>query len=412
MNILWLELESLLPATTGGRIGSLKRLEQIAKTENVYLFYPYDDERELDYVQELKLLCREVHPYSRRDNRLNALIYLYKYPYTVGSRYLSSMRMDISDCLQKNAIDIINVDFPHMCVNLFDLDIKIPVVLNQFNVEWMIYRGVAKSSSNLLKKTVYWIDSFRLNHYEKKIPHKLLLSRVTYVSDKDMIYLTGHGFYDRSISRWVPVGADVLNMKAAVSGEEHDTTAVRLDGAKEKIIIFTGKMSYGPNVQAAQWFVREIFPLIQERVKPVKFYIVGKDPTEEVKRLASDQVIVTGFVESPDKYFEMADLVVLPLRNGGGVKVKLLQAVSHKKPIVSTSKGVEGIQYADGKTIPIADEPVKFAKLCIDILCDPESANEKQQKAYEIFLNNYTWDIIGKKYLKILKEAAGLRELE
>lgn len=400
MNILWLELESMLPATTGGRIGSLKRLEQIAKTENIFLFYPYDHESELREVEAFKRFCKEVHPYSREKNRWHALRNLHRFPFTVGSRLFPAMRADIMECIEKNQIDLINVDFPHMCVDLLHLPIHVPIVLNQFNIEWRVYKGISKSSKNLLKKCVYGVDSYRLKHFEQRVAKQLSLQRVTFVSDQDMVFAIEHGFYDQLICRWVPLGADVLP-----EGDEKQAVSLPTKGP-EKIIVFSGKMSYSPNDEAAQWFVKDIFPIIQREIKQVKFYIVGKDPTEEVKRLASDQIIVTGFVESTEPYFRMADLVVLPLRNGGGVKVKLLQAVSHQKPIVSTSKGVEGIQYADGKTIPVTDDPKEFARLCIDALLNPEAAAVRQRQAYDIFLQNYTWDIIGRNYLQLLKEAA------
>lgn len=403
MNIIWLELESMLPATTGGRIGSLKRLEQIAKSENIYLFYPYDNENELLEVQALQHLCKEVHPYYRRENRWNALRNLYRFPYTVGSRLFSAMRADIIECIKKNDIDLINIDYPHMCVDLIDMPIRVPIVLNQFNIEWMLYKSISKSSKNILKKLAYGVDSNRLKRFEQRITKKLPLRLVTFLSDKDMAFAIKHGFYDEMICRWVPLGGDVLPEK-----EENDETNMPAKGS-EKIILFTGKMSYSPNDEAAQWFAKGIFPLISKEIKNVKFHIVGKDPTEEVKRLASEQIIVTGYVDDMEPYFKMADLIVLPLRNGGGVKVKLLQAVSHKKPIVSTPIGVEGTEYADGKTIHVTDDRIEFAKACVSILKDPEKAKLRQSQAYDIFIKNYTWEIIGKKYLQMLREAADHR---
>lgn len=409
MNILWLELESLLPATTGGRIGSLKRLQQIAKTENIYLFYPYDSDDDLSYVGELEKLCKEVHPYSRRQNWMKALLHLYQYPFTVASRCISEMKQDIAKCLQKNHIDLINVEYPHMCVVLFDLEINVPIVLNQFNVEWRIYRDISKGSKNILKKCAYWLDSFRLIYYEKQILRKLSLSCVTYLSNEDMQYMTNHGYYDEKICRWVPLGGDVVEEYSNVTALGPGQSMLVVKKGTEKAIVFTGKMSYRPNVDAAKWFANEIFPLILKEISAVKFYIVGKEPPEEVKQLTSEHVIVTGFVEDPDAYLKMADLVVLPLRYGGGVKVKLLQAISYRKLIVSTSKGVEGISYSDGKTIPVADNADEFAYLCIDALKNPETARSRQCQAYDIFLQNYTWDIIGKKYLQLLKEAAEIQ---
>lgn len=388
MKILWITQESILPANTGGRIGVFKRLEQLSKTEEIYLFYPYDNEDELAQISELKKYCAEVHAYSRKKNKLNAIKLLYKYPYTVGSRCIKEMQKDILTCIEKHNIDIINVDFPHLCVNLLNSNLSLPIVLNEHNIEWMLYRRISRSQSSLLKKLAYYVDSFRLKSYEDMILKEIPIKAFTFVSDKDKrIFIDEHGI-KKDICFDVPVGSDIRNIK---NKQPSDT----------KSIIFVGKMSYGPNEEAAEWFAKKIFPKIIEEISNVKFYIVGKEPSEKVKMLASENVIVTGSVDSVEPYYEAADLVVIPLQNGGGVKVKLLEAVSFSKPIVSTSVGVEGTIYSQNNTIPIADDEGSFASCCIDAL--KGKGDSISSEAYKVFLEQYTWEGICRKYRKILK---------
>lgn len=389
LKILWITLESILPANTGGRIGVYKRLEQIAKTEDVYLFYPYDDEKELEYVSKLEFLCKEVHPYSRQKNIKYGLLNLWKYPFTVSSRKIDDMGNDIEKCIQNNKIDVINVDFPHMCACLQNINCDVPIVLNEHNIEWQVYRTIANSHKNALKKVAYYIDSFRLKHYERKIVDKLNPAKVTFVSSKDMQYMVDNGFVTSNDAVLIPVGAD-----------EHlceDRVHIGTN------IVFVGKMSYGPNIEAAKWFAKEVMPkiLAEDNARSFKFYIVGKDPTDEVKQLASENIVVTGMVDDVSKYYDLADLVVLPLKNGGGVKVKLLEAISYRKPIVSTTVGVEGTYYAN-HYIPVADNSAEFAKLCSDILYDKEVYPEKS--IYEYFDSNYTWQCVGRKYLHVFTD--------
>lgn len=387
MHILWITLESILPANTGGRIGVFKRLEQLSRKNEIYLYYPYDNDSELTQVNELKKYCMKVFPYSRTTNKKHGLLRLLKYPFTVGSREFTSMKLDIQECIKKNNIDIINVDFPHMCVNLIGLDIEIPIVLNEHNIEWKVYRTIANSHINCIIKVLYYIDSFRLKKYEENLLKKIHFSKITFVSSKDMQYMIDEKVIDKDRACLVPVGADI-----------QDITAVSHD---EKNIIFVGKMSYGPNIEAAKWFVKKIFPRIKKNIYNAKFYIVGKDPTEEVEKLRAKDIIVTGMVPDIKKYYEIADLVVLPLKNGGGVKIKLLEAISYNKPIVSTSVGVEGT-YFESNYIPVSDEPEQFAKLCKRILNDKKVYPEKE--VYTYFKKNYTWSSIGVKYEQCLKE--------
>jgi glycosyltransferase involved in cell wall biosynthesis len=392
MNILWITMESILPCNSGGRIGIFKRLEQISKTEKIFLFYPYDDPVELNEVENLKRYCAEVHPYYRRANRNHALLNLWKYPFTVGSRDIRKMKQDISDCLINNKINVINVDFPHMCVNLLGLDLRVPIVLNEHNIEWKIYRKIAVSQNNLIKKFAYFADSYRLKRYEKKVLTDLPINAVTFVSDKDMAEMQST-ICKNKVCSLIPVGADIPVIET-------------ITPHNEKNIIFVGKMSYAPNVEAVTWFAGLIFPAIKLKVPDAKFIIVGKEPTKKVMDLACEDIVVTGAVNDVSEYYLKADLVVLPLLNGGGVKVKLLEAVSYKKNIVSTSVGVEGTVYADGVTIPVEDDPVTFAEKCVQLILFPETAKVKIKKTYGIFLENYTWEKIGLLYKRALHTVA------
>lgn len=387
MNILWITLESILPANSGGRLGVFKRLEQLSKTEQIYLFYTYDHPNELSYAEELKKYCTEVYPYRRNRMGLNLLWYLFKYPYTVASRNISKMKADIEKCIKQNKIDIINVDFPHMCVNLLDMDIKVPIVLNEHNIEWKVYKTISKSQTNILKSIAYWIDSYRLKTYEQYIFKNIDIKLVTFVSDKDMHCLQKEMPGISDCCQLIPVGADIKTIREN-STQDHQTHN----------IIFVGKMSYGPNIEAVIWFVDNVFEKIRELYADARFYIVGKDPVDEVKALVSDHIIVTGQVDSVDEYYSLADLVVLPLLHGGGVKVKLLEAISFNKNIVSTSIGVEGTRYADGKTILVKDTPKDFAKACIDVFQNYKEIQERRKNIYRIFKDHYTWEKIGALY--------------
>lgn len=391
MNILWITLESILPANSGGRLGVFKRLEQVARTENIFLFYPYDSVSEEQEIEELKKYCKEVHAYRRGDNNKSALKEIAKYPFTVSSRHIRAMQQDIQKCLDTKHIDVINVDFPHMCVDLLGIKTSVPIVLNEHNIEWNVYRMISSSQKHPLKKLLYWIDSYRLKKYEKYIFSQLPLKMVTFVSDKDMDYMVKEGPITKEKAVLIPVGAD---QRTELLEKKHDGHN----------IMFVGKMSYGPNIEAAEWFADAVFPKILKKVPDAKFYIVGKDPDEAVKGLERENIVVTGMVDSVEPYYASSDLVVLPLKNGGGVKVKLLEAVSYKKYIVSTSVGVEGTLYADGKTIPVSNKDNEFAEMCLSALFRNEEAYQRMNSAYDIFIENYTWESIGRKYVQTLTQ--------
>lgn len=137
---------------------------------------------------------------------------------------------------------------------------------------------------------------------------------------------------------------------------------------KSNNIIFTGTMSYQPNIDAVLWFSHKVLPEINKKIKNVKFYIVGNNPSKEVRNLANEDILVTGKVTSMKEYFKISDLYVIPLKSGGGVKVKLIEAASYGQIIVSTSKGIEGTKFENKKNVIIANEDSEFAECCIEIL--------------------------------------------
>lgn len=132
-------------------------------------------------------------------------------------------------------------------------------------------------------------------------------------------------------------------------------------------ILFWGAMNRKENEDAILWFYENIFPDIQKKIPSSKLYIVGANPTEKIKQLSSDHIIVTGFINNPLCYFEKAQVSVVPLRHGAGIKIKVLEALAAKIPVVSTSVGAEGILSSDG-LLHITDDVKSFSKKVIELI--------------------------------------------
>lgn len=390
MKMIWITQESLLPLNTGGRIGVFKRLEQIYRDHDVYLFYTYDHDDEAKYIPELKKYCKDVYAYQRKKN-LATLFRSLRYPFCIASRNIKAMQKDLESCIVENEISVINVDFPQMCVNLLGLSKKhsLKIVLNEHNIEWQFYQMISGSSKKLPKKIAYGFDSKRLKKYEEKLVRKIKFSAITFVSDKDMRY--HENWLKSDVPRiLIPVGADVQEGRIKPSSDMQPN------------IIFVGKLSADTNAEAAVWFAERVFPVILSKFPAARFYIVGKDPSAAVRALGGESVIVTGGVDSVAEYYERADLVVIPLLHGGGVKVKLLEAVSYQKPVVTTDVGLEGTLFENGVDVFAENEPKAFAEKCLALLSDRDGASKLVENAYGKFLKNYTWEQIGKKYSAVL----------
>jgi glycosyltransferase involved in cell wall biosynthesis len=166
-----------------------------------------------------------------------------------------------------------------------------------------------------------------------------------------------------------------------------------------------GKMSYPANAEAAIWFASNVFPRVCNSVDDAQFYIVGKDPTIEVLNLAqnNNNVIVTGTVDDVSSYYKDATLIVIPLMHGGGVKVKLLEALGYGKLVVSTTKGIEGTYLRGDEHLLIADTDQNMANVCIDALNNISKYENIRRRGYEYVKNHHSFEEVINRFNNYLK---------
>jgi polysaccharide biosynthesis protein PslH len=156
-------------------------------------------------------------------------------------------------------------------------------------------------------------------------------------------------------------------------------------------LVFTGLMAYRPNVDGVIWFVRQVWPLIRARKPDARFYIVGARPSRTVQALAGvPGVVVTGEVEDVIPYIGAATVYLAPLRVGGGVRLKLLQAMAMAKPIVTTSLGAEGIDLLAGRDVVVADDAASFATATVRLLEDEQERARLAASARQLSIK-YDW---------------------
>jgi glycosyltransferase involved in cell wall biosynthesis len=156
----------------------------------------------------------------------------------------------------------------------------------------------------------------------------------------------------------------------------------------------TGLMHYRPNIDGAIYFVRDVLPLILEVRPKAVFYIVGAGATSELKRLAGPNVVVTDTVPDVRPYLNRASAVVVPLRMGGGTRLKVLEALSMTKAVVSTSLGAEGINVRSGTHLILADRPREFADAVLTVMHDRALATGLAERGRELVMREYRWETV------------------
>jgi len=160
-------------------------------------------------------------------------------------------------------------------------------------------------------------------------------------------------------------------------------------------ILHIGTMYWPPNIDAVTWFVREVYPLVRRERPDVEFDVVGSRPPEGLRALngAGLGINVTGYVEDPTPYLEQAALTVVPLRAGGGMRVKILNALAQGVPIVSTTLGAEGIAVTHGEDILLADDPADLAAACLRVLNDPDEGERLSRNGRALAERRYDYRV-------------------
>lgn len=391
MKILWITNEYIYPPNSGGKSVIFNRIKYLSKDCEIYLFSLYDNNLEDSSNFELLKYCKVVKAY-RREKGIKTLIKSIFLPYSVVSRKSKQMKLDIIEIINKEKIDLINIEFPQVVENIKGISC-IPMILNQHNIEYLALKSIANTNKRLIKKIIYYYEAIKMFIYEKNIYKKNNFKLFTFVSDKDEVFFKKK--YNKENTIITPIGA---NVKFSI---------LKNKKRESNNIIFTGTMSYQPNIDAVIWFTHKVLPKIKKKINDVKFYIVGNNPSKEVINLENEDIIVTGKVKNMKEYFEISDLYVIPLKSGGGVKVKLIEAASYSQTIVSTSKGIEGTKFENKKNIIIANEDLEFAECCIEILENKDKYLEIGSNARKIVEEIYSWENICKEYLENIKKVVG-----
>ncbi len=192
----------------------------------------------------------------------------------------------------------------------------------------------------------------------------------------------------------IPMGFDVRGSPLSAAGSEPES------------YLFAGNFMHPPNIEAARRLVCEIGPRVASKRPDAKLYIVGDRAPSSVRRMAKENVVVTGFVEAVDPYLDRAAVVVVPLRSGGGQRVKVMEALAAGKALVASPLAVEGLDLADGEEVVIAETDEEFASAVVDLLGDERRRCALARKARDWAEANLGWGRVVAAYEELYAEVS------
>lgn len=368
------------PATDGGKIVTYNTLKYMKRKGVKNILITFNNEiikSELDNIAEVNIVEKDTKN-SVKGMLLNILSYT---PYNMSKYYDERVNVLIDDIIGKQHVDVIYIDHLHMAIYGEYIKAKYPqilLLLRQHNVETTIMERFYKNQTNLIVKAYSYLQYIKLKKYESKIARFFDLLLMLTDDDKERMMQMCNNINIRTISAGVDIDRYYPNNTCL----------------EENSIVFLGAMNWLPNEDGVMWFVEEVFNKIIEKEPSVKFYIVGKNPSEKIKMLQNNNIIVTGFVEDDREYIEKASVFIVPLRIGGGMRIKILNAMSMGKCIISTSIGAEGIDVINKKEIFIEDEVDELANRILYAIKNKENNINIGVNARKKTIQKYSWEAI------------------
>lgn len=399
VKILWLKSELLHPVDKGGKIRTYNMLKALRRDHHI-TYLALDDgtadqqerERAEEYCHELVCVPHRVRqkfsPAFYADLLLNLASPL---PYFMSKYRSAQMRRKITEYVEGSRFDVLVCDFLMPSINV-PHQIPCPTVLFQHNVEAMIWERHYKVQTNPLKRAYLYNQWLRTRAFESATCRRF--DCVVAVSREDSVTMQNQ--YNVSSVWDVPTGVDVEYFRPLNTNhkEAHN-------------LVFTGSMDWLPNEDAIQYFTEQILPRIKKMVPDVRLTVVGRNPSASLCELSKrdSSIVVTGRVEDVRPFIDRAAAYVVPLRIGGGTRLKIYEAMAMEKPIISTSVGAEGLPVQDGVELLIADDPELFADRVVRVITDETLAHQLGAKAATTVRERFGWSVAAERFSEICYSA-------
>lgn len=400
MRILTLISKFPWPLTDGAVIRDFNLLREAAKRHDVsllcFLFEPTDR----DHFDALRPYCKKivgidlVRPkWQTLANAAQSLVT--DAPFIIREYWRTEMARALEKFVEEEQIDIVHSHFLHMSQYVSHKR-NAAFVHDAHNLEHILWQRMEHTTPNPFKR------AFIRSQYGKLVRLQQDVARASekcvVLSDEDLAEY--RRICPEADVTTVPNGADV----------EYWTPSNTNATVEPSSILYFGNLSWPPQADAAVYFHDKILPLVRQRVPGVKFCIAGQNPPENVRALAGDGVVVTGFVPDMRESVARAAVVVMPLRVGAGTKHRVFQAMCMKKPVVCSAVAAEGIALTHRETALLADDPETFANATVSLLNDAALRQRLGERGRQLVLDRYDWRAIYERLEEAFQEAVCKRK--
>jgi glycosyltransferase involved in cell wall biosynthesis len=388
----------LFPADTGGKIRSLNIFSRLAKRAEIHAV-SFAERIGGAGTSEMREMFASYTPVFRTEARkYSASFYsevlrnqFSSWPCFLAKCNTLDFRGAVGKLAGSKRFDLVLCDFLQTAAPLRGLAAR-PRVVFEHNIEFVLRKRKWQREEHPLRRLVYGAEWKKTRRIEEDICRSF--DHVITVSDDDRQTLERE--FGVKQSSTIPTGVDADFFRPSTERPQRGR------------MVFVGSMDWDPNEDGVVWFLREIYPRIRKTLPGASFAIVGRAPSPRLRAIAEKEpgVEVTGCVPDVRPYLAKAEVVVVPLRVGGGTRIKIPEAMAMAKAVIATAIGAEGLPFRNGRDIRIADQPEQFARAVTELLNNGPLRDSIACAARDEVVNHHSWETVAARVESILEHVA------
>lgn len=405
MNLLWISHNVPYPPKTGVLQRNYNLLREASRRADIYLLAVFrkdilPGEYDLDAAtRELGRFCRRVEIVYLPTESSRAVLYWTAFsslfaedPFSVNWAKSQGMRRKLRSMLESVQFDVVHFDTIGLAGYREEVG-SLPKILNHHNMESHLLRRRVEFESHPLKRFYYAREAEKLERFQQRVCPEFNVHFTVSEVDRERLLELVPGLRAEVIANGVDVDYFRPSGEAQTPGN----------------LVMASGMNWFPNRDAVLYMCDEIWPRLCARMPALTWTVVGSSPPQRLLDLAANdsRITVTGFVDDVRPYLDRAEIYLCPMRDGGGTRLKILDALSMSKPIVSTTMGCEGIDVTPDLDVLLADTPEAFVRQISRLRSDARLRQTMSHAARKLAVEKYSWPVIGKNLGAVYRRLTG-----
>jgi glycosyltransferase involved in cell wall biosynthesis len=383
MKILMLTPYLPYPLLSGGQIRTYNLLKKMADKHQITLFALIKNEKEKQYVNQIEPYCQQVRVF-KRSQRPFTLSNILKtgfssYPFLVVRNHVPQVKQAVKQELRQGDYDLIHAETFYMMPHL--PPVNIPTILVEQTIEYLGYESYAQKAWPLLRPLLK-IDINKIKRWEKYYWQQA--EQLIVMSQEDQHFIQ-----------------NLISDKQKVKVVSNGVDSAWFDQVERQLpprptMLYVGTFKWLPNIEAVQFLVKKVWPLLTKLIPEAQLKIVGNAPTAEIKQFgrSHDNITVAGRIPDIRTAFKSSHLLLAPVFSGKGTRYKILEAMACGTPIVATDTAVEGLNVTDQKQVLIANQAQDMAQAAVHLIENQELWQQLSEQGHRFVQKKYDWSLI------------------